>query len=180
MKEKNDEEIDLRLIRIDFDEPRKIAGKADESIQSIAERYGISAEIYRTENGSLISYGMIKKDIYNKDLENIKKYGEELYRESGKAVSLYFHSLPQVEHKFTKNIESEAVIIIKINKMQYSGAYDTYRHIEGLVKRRQKLDSEDLFALSMIPTMGPPEDKRHLRIECLRLWQTICNKGLFK
>ena len=42
------------------------------------------------------------------------------------------------------------------------------------------LDSDDLFALKMIPAMGPPEDKRYLRFECLKLWKTIVNKRLIK
>ena len=64
--------------------------------------------------------------------------------------------------------------------MKYSSTYDTLRHIESLVENRKKLDREDLFALKMIPSMGPPEDRRNLRIECLKLWKTIIKKGLIK
>lgn len=180
MNENNDYEIDLRIIRTQFDEGRKIVGKADESIQSIAEDFDISADIYETENRELISYGMLYNDLDNRELEKIKKYGEELFRESGKRVCIYFLSMPHIKYKVTKKIKSEAAILIKITPMDYSSAYDTFRHIESLVKRKVKLDKDDLFALSMIPSMGPPEDKRHLRIECLQLWQTICNKGLIK
>lgn len=180
MNEKNDDELDLRIIKTQFDERRKIIGKANESIQSIAEDFDISADIYETENHELISYGMLDKDLDNRELENIKKYGEELFKESGKMVCIYFLSMPDVKYKVTRKIKSEATILIKITPMHYSSAYDTYRHIESLVKRRIKLDKDDLFALSMIPSMGPPEDKRHLRIECLQLWQTICNRGLIK
>lgn len=180
MNEKNDEEMDMRIIKTHFDDRRKIVGKADESIQSIAENFDISADIYKTENDEFISFGMLDKDLDNKEIENIKRYGEELFRESGKMVCIYFFSTPHIKYRVTKKIESDATMLIKISPMQYSSAYDTFRHIEGLVKRRKKLDSEDLFALSMIPSMGPPEDKRYLRIECLQLWQTICKKGLIQ
>ena len=48
------------------------------------------------------------------------------------------------------------------------------------MKNKEKLDKDDLFALSMIPQMGPKEDKRHLRIECLKLWKEITKKRLIK
>ena len=62
----------------------------------------------------------------------------------------------------------------------YSSAYDTLRHIENLVENRKKLDSQDLNALKLIPMMGPPEDRRQLRIECLKIWKKIVKKGLIE
>ena len=64
--------------------------------------------------------------------------------------------------------------------MEYSSVYTTLRHLEGLVEKHQKLDGDDLHALKMIPSMGPPEDRRNLREECLTLWKTIARKGLIK
>ncbi|WP_407413213.1 hypothetical protein [Methanobrevibacter sp.] len=180
MCEKNYDREQYEIIENIFGDFREIKGKASDEIQSIAEKHGIDAEIYKTKNNELISYGMIRKDFENSDFEKYKVYGEELYEKSKKQVCIYLLGTPDIKFNVTKEFESKAEIKINISFMGYSSVYNTLRHIEDLVKNRKKLDKEDLFALKMIPTIGPPEDKRNLRIECLKLWKTIVKKGLIK
>jgi hypothetical protein len=123
---------------------------------------------------------MTKNDFGNKELDKYQRYGEELYEKSKKEVSIYILGSPHVKLKVTKEIESTAPLLINLSIIEYSSAYDTLRHIKGLVENHKKLDSEDLNALKMIPYMGPPEDKRNLRVECLKLWKIIIKKGLIK
>lgn len=180
MYEKNDEKISHTLIENIFGDYRKIVGTASDEVQDIARSHDIDADIYRTEDDELISFILTKGDIGNNEMEKYKKYGEELYELNGKLICIYVLGSTHSKFKVTKDIESEAPIMITISIMEYSSAYDTLRHIRGLVESRQKLDGDDLHALKMIPSMGPPEDKRNLRFECLELWKTIIRKGLIK
>lgn len=180
MCEKDYDEIAYNLIENIFGDFREIDGKASGEMQSIPKKYEIQADIYKTKNNELISYGTTDKDFGNSELEKYKEYGEELYEKSGKEVSIYILGSPHIKINATKDIESEAPIRINISIMEYSSTYETLRYLENLVKNKQKLDKEDLFALKMIPTMGPAEDKRYLRMECLKLWKTIVKKGLIK
>lgn len=180
MYEKNDEKISHTLIENIFGDYRKIVGKASDEVQDIARAHDIQADIYRTEDDELISFILTKGDIGNREMEKYKKYGEELYELNGKLICIYVLGSTHSKFKVTKDIESEAPIMINISIMEYSSAYDTLRHITGLVESRQKLDGDDLHALKMIPSMGPSEDKRNLRFECLELWKTITRKGLIK
>jgi hypothetical protein len=173
-------EITLKLIEDIFGDYRKITGKASDEIQSIARLHEIPAEIYITENNELISYGMTKENFGNIEIEKHKRYGEALYEKNGNPISIYILGSPHSEFNVTKEIESESPMIIIFSKFPYSSTYDTLRHIENLVKNRKKLDKEDLNALKLIPMMGPPEDKRQLRIECLKLWKKIVQRGLVK
>ncbi|MBR0270727.1 MAG: hypothetical protein IJQ68_01865 [Methanobrevibacter sp.] len=180
MNEKKFDETSLVLIENMFDEHRKIVGLADESIQKIAEKHQRSADIFITEHGELISYEIMTDDINNNEIDKIRKYGEDLYEINGKYISIYILGSPHMKINGIKEIVSDAPLLIKISQMPQSDAYDVLRHITDLVKRKQKLNEEDLFALSMIPQMGPKEDKRHLRIECLKLWKEITKKGLIQ
>lgn len=180
MYEKTDDEISFTLIENIFGDYRKIVGKASDEVKDIARIHEIPAEIYKTEDGELISFSMTKEDIGNVEIEKYRKYGEDLYELNGKMICIYILGSTHTKFKVTKEIESDAPLLINISIMKYSSAYDTLRHIENMVKTHQKLDKEDLFALKMIPSMGPPEDKRNLRIECLTLWKTIIEKGLIK
>ncbi|MBQ9026865.1 MAG: hypothetical protein IJ104_10965 [Methanobrevibacter sp.] len=180
MNEKKYDETSLSLIENLFEEHRKIVGKADEEIQKIAEKHQRHTEIFITEEGELISFEIMNEDMDNNEMKKIKKYGEDLYEINGKYISIYILCSPHMKLKGVTDIESEAPLVIKIAQMPTSDAYDVLRHITDLVKNRQKLNEEDLFALSMIPQMGPKEDKRHLRIECLKLWKEITKKGLIK
>lgn len=180
MEENNYEEYSYSLIEGIFGDYRKIDGKASDEIQNIARMHNIPAEIYQTENGEFISFNLIDEDFGNSDIEKYGKYGEDLYEKSGKEVCIYVLGSPHIKINITKELKSDAVMLINVSKFKYSSTYETLRHIEGLVKSRQKLDQDDLFALKMIPIMGPPEDKRNLRIECLKLWKTIVKKGLIK
>ena len=173
-------EITLRLIEDIFGDYRKITGKASDEIQSIAGLHEIPAEIYITENNELISYGITDENFGNIEIEKYKKYGEDLYEKNGNQISIYILGSPHSTFNVTKEIESKIPMVIIFTKFPYSSAYDTLRHIENLVENRKKLDSEDLNALKMIPMMGPPEDKRQLRIECLKIWKKAVKKGLIE
>ena len=71
-------------------------------------------------------------------------------------------------------------MIIKLAIPPYSDTYSILQHLKDLVKNKKKLNEEDLFALSMVPMMGPEYDRRNLRIECLELWKEINKKRLIK
>lgn len=180
MEEINYEEISYSMIEEIFGDYREIIGKASEEIQNIARIHAIPAEVYETKNGEFISFNLINKDFGNKELKKYKEYGEDLYKKSGKEVCIYILGSPNVKVNVTKEIKSKSKILINLSVFEYSSTYNTLRHIEGLVENNKKLDREDLFALKMIPSMGPPEDKRNLRIECLKLWKKIVKKGLIK
>ena len=180
MYEKNDDKTSYSLIENMFGDYRKIVGRAPSEVQNIARVHNISATIYMTEDDELISFSLTMDDIGNAEMEKLKKYGEELYELNGKLVCIYILGSTHSKFKATTEIESEAPLLINVSIMKYSSTYDTLRHIESLGENRKKLDREDLFALKMIPSMGPPEDRRNLRIECLKLWKTIIKKGLIK
>ena len=180
MQEKNYDKMCYTLIENVFGDYREIVGKAADEIQHIARIHGIPADIYTTANDEIISFSITKEDFGNSELEKYEKYGEDLYNKNGKEISIYILGSPHVKFKLTKDIESEAPLLINLSIIEYSSVYDTLRHLEGLVKNRQKLDKDDLNALKMIPSMGPREDKRNLREECLTLWKTIAGKGLIK
>ena len=180
MCEKDHDQMAYDLIETIFGDCREIDGKASDEIQSISKKHKIKADIYRTKNNELISYGLTNEDFGNDELKKYKEYGEDLYKKSGKEVCIYILGSPHIKFNATKEFETEAKIKINISLMEYSSTYETLRHIKNLVENRQKLDSDDLFALKMIPAMGPPEDKRYLRFECLKLWKTIVNKRLIK
>ncbi len=173
-------EITFRLIEDLFGDYRNITGKASEEIQKIAELHEIPAEIFITENNEVISFGMTDGNFGNIEIEKYKKYGEDLYEKNGNPISIYIIGSPHSTFNVTKEIESEIPMVIIFTMFPYSSAYDTLRHIENLVKNRKKLNSEDLNALKLIPMMGPPEDKRQLRIECLKIWKKIVKKGLIE
>lgn len=180
MCEINYDETAYSLIENIFGDYREIVGKASNEIQKIARKHEIPAEIYQTRNDEFISLSMIKNDFGNKELDKYQRYGEELYEKTNTEVSIYILGSPHVKLKVTKEIKSTAPITINLSIIEYSSAYDTLRHIQGLVENHEKLDNDDLNALKMIPHMGPPEDKRNLRIECLKLWKIIIKKGLVK
>jgi hypothetical protein len=181
MNNKNRELKEIEIIKIQFNDPRKIIGKADAELQDICEKHGVYGEIYETENHELIVSMVLDEDFTNKVLEKLIKFGEDLYKTNNKIVSIYILGSPHSENRVTKEImESHAEIIVKFTKMEYSDAYDIYWHIRGLVDNNIKLNKDDLFALSMVPTMGPPEDKRNLRIECLKIWKEVVNKGMIE
>ena len=180
MCEKNNDKETYDIIENVFGDFREIAGKASDEIQSISQKHGIDAKIYRTKNNELISYGITNKDFGNEELEKYKKYGEDLYEKSRKEVCIYILGSPHIKVNVTEEFESEAEIKINVSLMDYNSTYMTLRHLKNLVKNREKLDKDDLFALKMIPAMGPPEDKRYLRIECLKLWKTIVNRRLMQ
>ena len=173
-------EITFRLIEDLFGDYRNITGKASEEIQKIAGLHEIPAEIYITENNELISFGMTDGNFGNIEIEKYKKYGEDLYEKNGNPISIYIIGSPHSTFNVTKEIESEIPMVVIFTMFPYSSAYDTLRHIENLVENRKKLNSEDLNALKLIPMMGPPEDKRQLRIECLKIWKKIVKKGLIE
>ena len=180
MDEEIYDDLDLEVIEKQFEDTREIKGKASEKIQQIPLKYDIFATVYETKTGALISLGMQNKEFTNDVMDRYLKLGEELYQKSNKLVCIYVICSPHVEPPKIRTLPSAAKVIIKLSRIDYNMAYETYRHIKGLVDARKKLNSEDLNALSMIPTMGPPEDKRNLRMECLELWKIIVNKGLIE
>lgn len=180
MKNENFEEK-IEIIKMQFDEPRKIIGKASDDIQKISEKYGIYGDVYETQDYEYIASVIIDENFTYKVLNQMKEYGEELYERNHKPVSIYILGSPHVENMITEHvIESTAEIVIKFSKMEYSDAYEIYWHLKGLVENNIKLNKDDQFALSMIPMMGPPEDKRNLRIECLKIWKEAVNRGMIE
>lgn len=169
------------IIKIQYNDNRKIIGKAKDEIQEISKKHAINADIFETEKNELISHSFQDKDFDKDELEKYKKYGEELYEKSSQLVSIYITCSPHVKIMTKRDeIQFKRIIFIKITKIKYSDTYDIFRYLTELVKNRVKFDKEDLFALSMIPKMGPPEDLRYMRIECLKLWKEINKKGLIK
>ncbi|MBO5152378.1 MAG: hypothetical protein J6B73_09505 [Methanobrevibacter sp.] len=180
MYEKNNYETAQLFIENIFNDNREIVGLAEEEIQQIAVKHGRDADIFKTKNDELISYEIILEDIDNEEIQKIKEYGEELFKINGKLICIYLLGSPHTKITAKKELESESPLLINISIMPQSDAYDIFRHISSMVKNKEKLDKDDLFALSMIPQMGPKEDKRHLRIECLKLWKEITKKRLIK
>ena len=181
MTNKNSELNEMEIIKIQFNEPRKIIGKVSEEFLEICEKHGIHGEIYETEDHELIVSTLLEEDFTNKVLDKLIKFGEDLYEANNSIINIYILGSPHIENKVTKKIvESYAGIIVKFTKMEYSDAYDIYWHIRGLVDNNIKLNKDDLFALSMVPTMGPPEDKRNLRIECLKIWKEVVNRRMIE
>ena len=180
MYEKNNYETEILFIENIFNDNREIVGLAEEEIQQIAVKHGRDADIFKTKNDELISYEIILEDIDNEEIQKIKEYGEELFKINGKLICIYLLGSPHTKITAKKELESESPLLINISIMPQSDAYDIFRHISSMVKNKEKLDKDDLFALSMIPQMGPKEDKRHLRIECLKLWKEITKKRLIK
>lgn len=180
MCEKNNYEMALLFIERIFNDNREIVGLAEEEIQQIARKHERNSDIFKTRNDELISYEIRMEDIDNNEFQRIKEYGEELFKINGKLICIYILGSPHTKITANKEIESESPLLINISIMPQSDAYDIFRHISSMVENKEKLDSDDLFALSMIPQMGPKEDKRYLRIECLKLWKEITKKGLIK
>ena len=180
MNDENEIEMMNKIIAIQYEDNRLIMKKADNNIQKIAEKYEIEATIYETNTNELISYGIQNKDLTNQELETYTKYGEDLFYLNEKIVSIYLTGLPHIKNRAKSEINSPAEIIIKLSIMPYSQAYDVLREIKNLVENKTKLKSDDLFALSMIPLMGPPEDRRNLRVECLKLWKEINKKKMIQ
>lgn len=169
------------IIKIQFQDSRNITGIASEYVQKITEKHNFYGDVYETENKELIASIILDEDFTYEVLEKIKEYGEDLFKISNNVVSIYILGSPHIENKITTHIiESTADMIIKFSKMEYSDAYEIYWHIKGLVEKKIKLSKDDQFALSMIPMMGPPEDKRYLRIECLKIWKEAVNKGMIE
>ena len=180
MNDENEMEMMNKIINTQFEDTRIITKKADSNIQKIAEKYEIEATIYETNTHELISYGIQDKDLTNQELETYTQYGEDLFNLSEKIVSIYLTGLPHIKNRAKSELISPAIIMIKLLIMPYSQAYDVLREIKRRVENKNKLNSDDLFALSMIPLLGPPEDKRNLRIECLKLWKEINKKKMIQ
>ena len=169
-----------KLIKNEFNDSRKLYEIEDDELNSIASKYDICDELYETDDGEILSYCITDKDFDNNEAEKYKKYGEELYEKTGKLINIDIIGSPHIKCKITKNIVSNVKMIIKLAIPPYSDTYSILQHLKDLVKNKKKLNEEDLFALSMVPMMGPEYDRRNLRIECLELWKEINKKRLIK
>lgn len=170
-----------KIIKIQYKDNRKIIGYATGKIQEIAEKHEIYADVFETEENELISLYIIDEDFDNNQLEKYKKYGEELYEKSQKLVSIYILCVKQATNKLNNDkIEFNEKLLFKIEKMEYSYNYKIFGIMTEFVKNKVKFGKDDLIVLSMIPKMGPSQDLRYMRIECLKLWKEINKKGLIK
>lgn len=169
------------IIKSKYKDNRKITGYATGQIQGIAKKHEIYGDVFETQENELISLDIIDEDFDKKQLEKYKKYGEELYEKSQKLVSIYILCVKQATNKLNSDeIKFNGKLLFKIDKMDYSYNYKIFRIMSEFVKNKVKFGRDDLIVLSMIPKMGPSEDLRYMRIECLKLWKEINRKGLIK
>ena len=102
---------------------------------------------------------LVKAGVYTTEAEGKLKYEMEANKVTFDYVAALFSTVKDSDVKVT---DAEIVDFMKKNEKKYKA--DETREIEYV----------------LIEDKASPEDKRFLRIECLKLWKTIVNKRLIK
>lgn len=161
---------EIEIIKELFGEERKINGYAPEEMIELDEEYSTGGDIFITENGELITLEYQEKDFDEVELVKYIELAEELYNKNKVFITIYVVCPKTINVTVPEcSIKSDAEFKIKLASLKPNPAYEELYRIKEKVNKKMKLNDEDIETLSMIPMMGQEEDKRNLRIECLRV-----------
>lgn len=158
------------IIKELFNDNRKVRYIPPEMFEDI----DLSGDVFITENMELIDLEVQLKDFDSEELTNYVELAEELYELLETHISIYV-----ICSKSTKvlvkecEIKSEADFSIKLGCYNEDPAYVILDSIKEKMENGILLSDEDIEALSMVPVMGPKEDRHRLRRECFEIMSKI-------
>lgn len=168
--DKENIEYKIQIIKDAFDEKRNIIGYAPNEMIKVNEDCHQGGDIFITDENELIDLEYQMKDFDEAELAKYVELAEELYEKNKVQISIYVLCPRTVRILAPEcRIKSEATFTIKLACWGGNPVYDMLFEIKEKIEKGICLNDEDIYNLEMIPIMGPKEERKNLRIECLRL-----------
>ncbi|WP_432645460.1 hypothetical protein [Methanobrevibacter sp.] len=163
-----------KIIEETFNDKRKI--KCQIPIQNLKLKPHIYQEgsIFITENDEIIDLELQITDFTEDELVKYIELAEALYETNNKQVSIYI-ICPNTVNICMKEceIKSEADFKIKLASITENPAQIVLDIIKNKIKKGEKLDNKDLFALSMMPVVCKKEERNYFRKEYFKIINTL-------
>lgn len=152
----------LNVIKNVFDDNRKV------------EPLEPTMHIYRAEDNTIIYLDIQLEDFTVEELiRNVEK-AEELYEEYGCQISVYIICPYNVEVKVREfPIKSEADFTIKLANTDLNPYQMVLDVIKDKLAQGITLNSEDMYALELLPMVCPVEEQHRVRNEVFKIFNEL-------
>jgi len=172
----NDKEFKMKseMIKKYFNDNRKIKCMPPASVLSLDEDVHQGGDIFLTENDEFIDLEFQLEDFDEVELAKYIGFAENLYEKHQKIVSVYLICSKNVNVTVKEqSIKSESDFTIKL----YCSQHDPCRMILNLIKskisRNERLTSEDIDIVHILPLMCDKKDRHYFRVESLKIINMI-------
>ncbi len=159
-----------KLIQETFKDKRKI--KCQLPVQNLRLDNHIHQEgnIFITENDEIIDLELQITNFTEDELVKYVELAEALYETNNKHVSIYI-ICPNTVNICVKEceIKSEAEFTIKLAAVEENPAHILLNIIKTKINKGERLNNDDLHALSMMPIICKREERNYFRKEYFRI-----------
>lgn len=166
--------IKTKIIHKTFDDKREI--KYQIPIQNLKLKPHIHQEgsIFITENDEIIDLELQITNFTEEELVKYIELAEALYETNNKHVSIYIICPNTVDICMNEcEIKSEADFTIRLASITENPAQIVLDIIKNKLKKGEKLNNNDLHALSMMPILCKKEERNYFRKEYFKIINTL-------
>lgn len=159
-----------KLIKETFKDDREIKCQIPIEDLKLEEHIYQEGNIFITENDEIIDLELQMQDFTEEELVKYVELAEALYETNSKLVSVYIICPNTVDICVKEcEIKSEANFTIKLASVEENPAHVVLNIIKNKLKKGEKLDEDDLYALSMMPVVCKKEERNYFRKEYFKI-----------
>lgn len=172
----NNENFKIRteIIKEVFDDSRAIKCVTSEDDRDVGDDIYPGGDIFTTEDGDFIDLEVQMVDFDEDELVKYIELAEALYEKHQKAVSIYILCPKNIDICVKECvIRSKADFVIKVARSNFDPCQIALQAIKDKIRHSGRIDGDDIFALSMLPSLCKPEERNHYLREYFRIMNRI-------
>ncbi len=170
----NEFKMKIEMIKKYFNDNRKIKCMPSADILSLDEDVHQGGDIFLTENDEFIDLEFQLEDFDEVELAKYIGFAENLYEKHQKIVSVYLICSKNVNVTVKEqSIKSESDFTIKLYCSQHDPCKMILNLIKNKISRNERLTSEDIDIIHILPLMCDKKDRNYFRVESLKIINKI-------
>ncbi len=170
----NEFKMKIEMIKKYFNDNRKIKCMPPASVLSLDEDVHQGGDIFLTENDEFIDLEFQLEDFDEVELAKYIGFAENLYEKHQKIVSVYLICSKNVNVTVKEqSIKSESDFTIKLYCSQHDPCKMILNLIKNKISRNERLTSEDIDIVHILPLMCDKKDRHYFRVESLKIINMI-------
>ena len=163
-----------RIIRETFNDKRKILCPTPKEYLNLDDDSYQGGDVFTTEDGDFINLDMQLVDFDEDELIKQIDFSEQIYEQHHKSVANYIICPKNININMREcELISEANFTIKLACVREDACEVLLTGIKNKLKNNEKLNGDDIHALSMLPVLCQPEDRTYYRREYLKIINRI-------
>lgn len=159
-----------KIIKKTFDDDRQIICPTPKEYLNLDENSYQGGDVFTTEDGNFINLDMQLVDFDEDELIKQIDFSERIYEQHHKSVANYIICPKNVNVTVREcELMSEANFTIKLACVQEDACEVLLSSIKNKIKNNERLNGDDIHALSMLSVMCHQEERDYYRREYLKI-----------